>query len=283
MKKFIIKEWQDKNLTKESRITELEFDSQEAFAKYKAKHDVQPDTQVSIGGKETTAGEASGEKEPETEKTKVKEPSKMSRDDWNELSDSDPQKAEDMAWDMAGDIEAATGMEEGSLEFDAFDGRGNPVYITDDGEEVTVDAYSGNIKGDYGKTLGNFNESIKPKMKKFIIKEWQDKYLNEKKDPHPMDLLKGKDLDPYIDDLWDDGWESVDISKAEAKELDKKYSSGGPGEIEQNAFTRGEVYFSAPVGGDSAMVTALEKKGKKYYILYKDDKPQVVKKIGAFK
>ena len=121
-------------------------------------------------------------------------------------------------------------------------------------------------------------------MKKFIIKEWQDKYLNEKKDPHPMDLLKGKGLDPYIDDLDDAGWEPVDISKAEAKELDKKYSSGEPGEIMDDELTRSEMYISAPVGSESTTVRALKKGNEKYYILYdKKNKAQVAKKIRAFK
>ena len=122
-------------------------------------------------------------------------------------------------------------------------------------------------------------------MKKFIIKEWQDKYLNEKKEPHPMDLLKGKGLDPYIDDLQDAGWDAVDISNAEAKELDKKYSSDGrPGEIMDDELTYSEMYFSSPVGAESTTVRALKKGNEKFYILYdKNDKAQVAKKIRALK
>ena len=41
-------------------IKELNFDSQEAFQKYNAKHKMRPGTKVNVGGKKTTAGKASG-------------------------------------------------------------------------------------------------------------------------------------------------------------------------------------------------------------------------------
>ena len=52
-------------------------------------------------------------------------------------------------------------------------------------------------------------------MKKFIIKEWQDKYLNEKKEPHPMDLLKGKGLFNY------ENWK--DITLKNSLDFENKY------------------------------------------------------------
>ena len=135
----------------------------------KAKGGEEEEKPGSLSGddfKSAAEKEQDTEKKQDTEKEEkpeAKKPYKMSKDEWNDLQDSDPEKAEDMAHDMAGDIEAATGMEEGSLEFDGFDRKGNPMYIADDGNEISVDAYSGNIKGDYGKTLGNFNESKIPK------------------------------------------------------------------------------------------------------------------------
>ena len=50
-----------KELIRQS-IKEIDFKDQEAFKKYKAKHKMKPDTSVNIDGKDTTVGDASGEK-----------------------------------------------------------------------------------------------------------------------------------------------------------------------------------------------------------------------------
>tara|TARA_R100000008_G_C3552119_1_gene151043 strand:- start:76 stop:489 length:414 start_codon:yes stop_codon:yes gene_type:complete len=44
-------------------VRELDFKSQDAFKAYQSKHKMRPSTKVNIGGKETTAGQASSEKE----------------------------------------------------------------------------------------------------------------------------------------------------------------------------------------------------------------------------
>jgi len=54
-------------------LTEVDFPDQAAFKKYDAKHKMRPTTKVTIGGKTTTAGEASGKKkEKDTEDTEDK-------------------------------------------------------------------------------------------------------------------------------------------------------------------------------------------------------------------
>ena len=62
--RFDIKKWQDKYLIREAKLKELDFKDQEAFKKYSSQHKIQPSTQVTIAGKTTTAGEASGEEKP---------------------------------------------------------------------------------------------------------------------------------------------------------------------------------------------------------------------------
>jgi hypothetical protein len=57
--RFNIKEWQEKYLISEAKLRELEFADQEGFKKYSSKHKVNPSTKVTIGGKQTSAGEAS--------------------------------------------------------------------------------------------------------------------------------------------------------------------------------------------------------------------------------
>ena len=42
-------------------ISEIEFQNKDSFLKYKSKHKMRPTTAVTIGGKETTAGEADPE------------------------------------------------------------------------------------------------------------------------------------------------------------------------------------------------------------------------------
>ena len=59
--KFNIKDWQDKHLIKESKLKEIDFKDKSAFDKYQAKHKMRSTTKVNVGGKDTTAGEASGE------------------------------------------------------------------------------------------------------------------------------------------------------------------------------------------------------------------------------
>ena len=61
--KFNIKNWQDKYLIKESRLKkEIDFKNQDAFKKYNSKHKMRSTTKVTIGGKDTTAGDATGDK-----------------------------------------------------------------------------------------------------------------------------------------------------------------------------------------------------------------------------
>ena len=57
---FNIKNWQDKHLIKESKLKEMDFKDKAAFDKYQSKHNMRKSTKVSIGGKDTTAGEAGG-------------------------------------------------------------------------------------------------------------------------------------------------------------------------------------------------------------------------------
>ena len=60
---FNIKNWQDKHLIKESKglKREIDFKSQKAFQKYDAKHKMRTTTKVNIAGKDTTAGDATGD------------------------------------------------------------------------------------------------------------------------------------------------------------------------------------------------------------------------------
>ena len=70
--RFNIKNWQDKYLIKESKLKEMDFKDQAAFDKYQSKHNMRKSTKVSIAGKDTTAGEAGGDKKtkgkPKTKK-----------------------------------------------------------------------------------------------------------------------------------------------------------------------------------------------------------------------
>jgi len=54
-------------------ITEIDFSDQADFAKYSSKHKMRPTTKVTIGGKDTTAGEA-GEAEPKDDSKDKNEP-----------------------------------------------------------------------------------------------------------------------------------------------------------------------------------------------------------------
>ena len=46
-------------------MSEIEFSDKKDFLKYKAKHNMRPTTKVTIGGKDTTAGDADPEKKSE--------------------------------------------------------------------------------------------------------------------------------------------------------------------------------------------------------------------------
>ena len=59
------------NESKQFLTQEIDFKDQEAFKAYKAKHKMRPSTTVTIGGKETTVGDASKE-DTSKEKPKVK-------------------------------------------------------------------------------------------------------------------------------------------------------------------------------------------------------------------
>jgi len=61
--KFNIKDWQDKHLIRESKglKREIDFKNQDAFKKYNTKHKMRKTTKVNIAGKDTTAGDASGD------------------------------------------------------------------------------------------------------------------------------------------------------------------------------------------------------------------------------
>jgi hypothetical protein len=64
--RFNIKEWQEKYLISEAKLRELEFADQKGFKRYSSKHKVNPSTKVTIGGKQTSAGEASEDEEEVT-------------------------------------------------------------------------------------------------------------------------------------------------------------------------------------------------------------------------
>jgi len=61
--KFNIKNWQDKHLIKESKLKEMDFKDKAAFDKYqsKLKTKMRKSTKVNIAGKDTTAGDATGD------------------------------------------------------------------------------------------------------------------------------------------------------------------------------------------------------------------------------
>ena len=67
--RFNIKEWQDKHLIKESKLKEIDFKDQAAFKKYSTQHKMKPTTKITIGGKQTTAGQASGKEKQATKLT----------------------------------------------------------------------------------------------------------------------------------------------------------------------------------------------------------------------
>ena len=69
--RFNIKNWQDKHLIKESKLKEMDFKDKAAFDKYQSKHKMRKSTKVSIGGKDTTAGEAGGKSDKAAHASKL--------------------------------------------------------------------------------------------------------------------------------------------------------------------------------------------------------------------
>ena len=69
--KFNIKNWQDKHLINESKDLkrEIDFKNQDAFKKYNTKHKMRKTTKVTIGGKDTTAGDATDDKSDKNKST----------------------------------------------------------------------------------------------------------------------------------------------------------------------------------------------------------------------
>ena len=62
-----------KELIRQS-MKEIDFKDQEAFKTYQSQHKMKPTTKVNIGGKDTTAGQASGGEEPAADKKKPDKP-----------------------------------------------------------------------------------------------------------------------------------------------------------------------------------------------------------------
>ena len=74
-------------------IDEIDFKSQDEFEKYKATHKMRPTTKVSIGGKETTAGDAShGDDKKSGNDKNTKLLKKLSTLDVSKLPDDKKQK-----------------------------------------------------------------------------------------------------------------------------------------------------------------------------------------------
>ena len=81
-------------------ISEIEFQNKDSFLKYKSKHKMRPTTAVTIGGKETTAGEADPEskskKEPDSEKRVISGKDKT-------LKKGSPSESQEFSRDMEPD------------------------------------------------------------------------------------------------------------------------------------------------------------------------------------
>ena len=80
------------------KLREIDFASQSAFKDYNKKHKMRPDTKVSIGGQETTAGEAEG-----SEKTKEVQSNGYVGDKDKSVKQGDPNQSEEYNRDLEPD------------------------------------------------------------------------------------------------------------------------------------------------------------------------------------
>ena len=145
------------------KLTELEFDDEEAFKKYKAKHKMRGTTKVNIGGKDTTVDKASGDKkdiDPKIDKqmSKAADDANAKMDAAEKAAKKDTKSASDNAQDFLTGKNAEANidklndlaMDDEPVQFDTDSGQSltwddgdyetNVVYALDqDGGEVVVD------------------------------------------------------------------------------------------------------------------------------------------------
>ena len=134
--RFNIKEWQEKYLISEAKLRELEFADQEGFKKYSSKHKVNPSTKVTIGGKQTSAGQASKSSSGGAATKKYRE---VSSEDLGDILSNLDQESQDM-YDDGGQANLVNHMENAFEAAGLFDSDGPITYkkISD-----AVDAYDG--------------------------------------------------------------------------------------------------------------------------------------------
>ena len=185
--RFDIKKWQNKYLIKESKLKkEIDFKDQEAFKKYSAKHKMRPTTKVTIGGKPTTAGDA-------TKKTPKETPKDSSADTYKYGSNPEAENQAYGAVEMLGDILTA------DMGYSRDEMQGELEQLKDTGiskeqAKNLMDAEISNIEKNYDPEEFDGEEAYPQYVKDELYKHLDDVYgdIDESKKDAPEKKLEAK-------------------------------------------------------------------------------------------
>ena len=194
-------------------LREIEFSSDEEFQKYQAKHKMRPSTRVSISGKETTAGEASGGEKEEPEGGGEKDPEasaggesgvKFSDDERSTVTSMSPDDTEKYHATFEGEEQKWNDAHEEALAFGRvdFEDEDGPRDATEEERTAAVTHVVSNLTSDdIGKRDAGLAaiSSLSANMESDQLKPHLDSILKQAN-------ITPEDLHAQAEKLYTDSW-----------------------------------------------------------------------------